>query len=137
MSNIIQNFYEAFHNLDAETMVSFYHPDIEFEDPAFGKLNGERAKNMMHTFRLLHMAKEIASEGVINVHRKDRAFLLDVKKGKFEYEALVKLAEQRKLELEQLYAKSELPERPDLNKINTLLYTLRQKFYTQNLQNTL
>jgi ketosteroid isomerase-like protein len=46
MSNTIEQFYEAFHHLDAEKMVNLYHPDIEFEDPAFGKLKGERAKNM-------------------------------------------------------------------------------------------
>jgi limonene-1,2-epoxide hydrolase len=46
MRNTIDKFYQAFHNLDAEKMVSLYHPDIEFEDPAFGKLKGERAKNM-------------------------------------------------------------------------------------------
>lgn len=46
MRNIIETFYEAFHNLDAEKMVSLYHPDIEFEDPVFGKLKGDRAKNM-------------------------------------------------------------------------------------------
>lgn len=46
MPYIIETFYEAFQNLDAEKMVSLYHPDIEFEDPAFGKLKGERAKNM-------------------------------------------------------------------------------------------
>lgn len=46
MKNIIENFYEAFANLDAETMVSYYHDDIVFEDPAFGILKGNRAKNM-------------------------------------------------------------------------------------------
>ncbi|WP_299229365.1 nuclear transport factor 2 family protein [uncultured Psychroserpens sp.] len=46
MKNVIETFYEAFNNLDAETMVSCYHDDIIFEDPAFGTLHGERAKNM-------------------------------------------------------------------------------------------
>lgn len=46
MKNIIENFYTAFSKLDAETMVSYYHKDIIFEDPAFGILKGERAKNM-------------------------------------------------------------------------------------------
>ena len=46
MSNVIDSFYNAFQHLDAEKMVSCYHPEIEFEDPAFGKLKGERAKNM-------------------------------------------------------------------------------------------
>jgi limonene-1,2-epoxide hydrolase len=46
MKQIIDEFYTAFQNLDAEKMVSFYHSQVEFEDPAFGKLKGERAKNM-------------------------------------------------------------------------------------------
>lgn len=37
---IIHQFYTAFKNLDAETMVSLYQDDIMFEDPAFGVLKG-------------------------------------------------------------------------------------------------
>jgi len=44
--DIIIAFYEAFANLDAETMVSFYHDNVLFKDPAFGVLKGSRAKNM-------------------------------------------------------------------------------------------
>jgi len=43
---LINQFYTAFKNLDAETMVSLYHDDIMFEDPAFGILKGEEAKAM-------------------------------------------------------------------------------------------
>ncbi len=46
MKNIIEEFYEAFDDLNAEKMVKCYHKDVVFEDPAFGKLKGERAKNM-------------------------------------------------------------------------------------------
>ena len=46
MKNIIENFYTAFANLDAEGMVACYHEDVVFEDPAFGMLKGEKAKNM-------------------------------------------------------------------------------------------
>lgn len=46
MAELIEKFYSSFKNLDPETMVSCYHDEIEFEDPAFGKLKGERAKNM-------------------------------------------------------------------------------------------
>jgi len=46
MKNAIDKFYKAFNNLDAETMVSCYHDDIVFQDPAFGILKGNRAKNM-------------------------------------------------------------------------------------------
>jgi hypothetical protein len=44
--SIIKKFYEAFAALDAERMVEWYHNDITFEDPAFGVLRGEQAKNM-------------------------------------------------------------------------------------------
>lgn len=43
---IIHQFFTAFKNLDAETMVSLYQDDIMFEDPAFGVLKGEEAKAM-------------------------------------------------------------------------------------------
>ncbi len=46
MKNVIEIFYKAFNDLDAETMVSCYHKDIVFEDPAFGVLKGKRAGNM-------------------------------------------------------------------------------------------
>jgi limonene-1,2-epoxide hydrolase len=46
MKNTIEEFYTAFSNLDAENMVKHYHPDVVFQDPAFGTLKGERAKNM-------------------------------------------------------------------------------------------
>jgi len=46
MSHTIQSFYQAFADYDAEKTVFFYADDIEFTDPAFGTLKGERAKNM-------------------------------------------------------------------------------------------
>ncbi|WP_430468313.1 nuclear transport factor 2 family protein [Winogradskyella ouciana] len=46
MNPLIETFYKAFNNLDASTMCSCYHEDIVFEDPAFGRLEGERAKAM-------------------------------------------------------------------------------------------
>ncbi|MEM9921799.1 MAG: nuclear transport factor 2 family protein [Bacteroidota bacterium] len=46
MKALITQFYESFQALDAEGMVDCYHPDIHFEDPAFGVLEGQRAGNM-------------------------------------------------------------------------------------------
>ncbi|WP_046756511.1 nucleotidyltransferase domain-containing protein [Kordia jejudonensis] len=90
------------------------------------------AKNMMHTFRLLRMAKEIAKENNIHVKRPDREFLLDVKRGKFEYDELVTWATELKTELETLYVNSSLPNRPNLEKINELLIDIRTEFYNKN-----
>lgn len=87
------------------------------------------AKNMMHTFRLLHMAKEIAHTGSIEVKRKDRDFLLAIKNAQFEYDHLVSKAELLKDELDNLYKVSSLMERPDHKEINKLLVQIRSNFY--------
>ncbi len=86
-------------------------------------------KNMMHTFRLLHMAEEIAKEGVVNVRRSDREYLLRIKNGDFEYDDLVNEAEKIKEELEDFYDQSNLMERPNLNVVNQLLVRVRGEFY--------
>ncbi len=46
MKSVIEKFYQAFEELDAESMIECYHNEIIFEDPAFGVLKGEKAKNM-------------------------------------------------------------------------------------------
>ena len=46
MKHIIETFYKALNNCDAQTMMSCYHDTIIFEDPAFGVLEGDRAKAM-------------------------------------------------------------------------------------------
>ncbi len=43
---LIQKFYTAFQNMDAEAMTECYHDDVAFTDPAFGALQGARAKAM-------------------------------------------------------------------------------------------
>ncbi len=87
------------------------------------------SKNMMHVFRLLFMAKEIAIEGKINVHRNDREFLLSIKDGKFEYDDLVQQAEEIKEGLPLLYKKSELMDEPDMEKVDALLIKMREVYY--------
>lgn len=43
---VISRFYQAFKLLDAESMATCYHPNIQFHDPAFGHLNGEKVGQM-------------------------------------------------------------------------------------------
>ena len=60
MANLIENFYNAFQDLDAETMVALYHPDIIFKDPALGVLEGEKAKNMWRMLCLSQKGKDFS-----------------------------------------------------------------------------
>lgn len=43
---LIEIFYLSFQKLDARSMGDCYHPQIEFSDPAFGKLSGAEAGAM-------------------------------------------------------------------------------------------
>ncbi len=43
---LIQKFYTAFSDGDSDSMIACYHEDVVFEDPAFGELNGDKAKSM-------------------------------------------------------------------------------------------
>jgi uncharacterized protein len=89
------------------------------------------SKNMLHVFRLLHMAKEIALEGKINVYRKDREYLLSIKEGLFEYDELVLKAEVIRSELPAYYKNSYLPDKPDIEMINELLISMRSAYYNK------
>jgi len=87
------------------------------------------AKNMMHTFRLLNMAAEIAKEGKVNVRREDREFLLEIRAGVYSFEELVDLANEKIGEIELLYNQCDLPESPDITKAEELLIEIREKLY--------
>ncbi len=90
------------------------------------------AKNMMHTFRLLAMAEEILATGKIIVHRPDREFLLGVRSGKYEYEDLIKMADERVERIHALAAdneKNQLPFEPDQEKILNTLFLIRNEIY--------
>ena len=43
---LIEHFYTCFARADAEGMAACYTDDVLFEDPAFGPLQGEHARNM-------------------------------------------------------------------------------------------
>ncbi len=45
-AELITRFYEAFARRDAKAMIACYHPDVVFEDPAFGRLEAADARTM-------------------------------------------------------------------------------------------
>ncbi|MBL4661001.1 MAG: nucleotidyltransferase domain-containing protein [Alcanivoracaceae bacterium] len=87
------------------------------------------AKNMMHTFRLLEMAIEIAQQNQVNVKRSNRDFLLSTKSGSYEYEDLLIMANERQVQMEKAFEQSILPDSPNLETINEITYRIRERFY--------
>ncbi len=86
-------------------------------------------KNMLHTFRLLDMAKEIATENKINVRRPNRDFLLDIRRGIFDYDDLLEQADQRLKEVKLAFGECALPDRPDKQVVEDLVVRIRKAFY--------
>ena len=86
------------------------------------------AKNMMHTFRLLNMCEEIGRYGALRVKREDREYLLKIKKGEFQYDDLLQIANKKIAEIDTLYQHAELPDKPDLDRLNTILVSIRKEF---------
>jgi hypothetical protein len=87
------------------------------------------AKNMMHTFRLLNMAEEIALYQEVIVHREDRDFLLKIRNGIFEFDALMQMVEEKMKRIKGLYEKSDLPDQPNIKKAENILIEIREEFY--------
>ncbi|MGY4539882.1 hypothetical protein ACVW0P_004323 [Mucilaginibacter sp. UYNi724] len=87
------------------------------------------AKNMMHTFRLLNMAEEIALYRQVIVKRDDRDFLLKIRNGEFEFEELMQMVEEKMEQIKATYEKSSLPDRPDIQMAEDILVRIRMSFY--------
>jgi uncharacterized protein len=87
------------------------------------------AKNMMHVFRLLNMAEEIARYKKVNVRRPEREHLLKIRAGEFSYEHLLTQAEEKIAVVDDLFKESDLPEQPDLKQAEEKLVEIRQVLY--------
>lgn len=87
------------------------------------------SKNLMHTFRLLDVAEDIATLKRIQVKRPNRDELLRIRAGNFDYDELIKLAELKINKIEELFKISDLPEDPDCKYVEELLIKIRKYFY--------
>ncbi|MBS1603071.1 MAG: nucleotidyltransferase domain-containing protein, partial [Bacteroidetes bacterium] len=91
------------------------------------------AKNMMHAFRLLNMAEEIALYRRVIVYREDREFLLRIRGGEFAYEELMDMVEEKMIRIEEAYKRSDLPDVPEARKGEELLVRIREEFYYRSM----
>ncbi|MCB1089024.1 MAG: nucleotidyltransferase, partial [Verrucomicrobiae bacterium] len=87
------------------------------------------SKNLMHTFRLLDMAEEIARDHRITVRRPNRDELMRIRRGEFEYDDLIARAEEKIAVIETLFDQSDLPEVPDRKGLEAALVEIRERWY--------
>jgi len=89
---------------------------------------GYDSKNLMHTLRLLDQGLEIAKEGRISLPRPNAEWLKKVKAGSFDYEDLLKIADERHAEMEAAFEISRLPEKPSWDSANEVLLEIRTAY---------
>ena len=86
------------------------------------------SKNMMHCFRLMHMAAEIAEGREVILQRtEDRQFLMDVRNHKLEYEEIIEMLERDKERMNQLMEQSTIREKIDTDFVNDLMIEIRKR----------
>lgn len=89
------------------------------------------SKNLMHTFRLLKVAEEIATTCNLNVRRPDDEIklLMQIRRGEFEYDQLVNEATKIIDNLDKKYEESALPLKIDDDLVKDLLLKIRKLKY--------
>jgi hypothetical protein len=86
-------------------------------------------KNMMHCRRLLEMAREIGEGQGIKVRRANKDYLISIRKGEIDLESLITQAELDIIEIDEIFANSNLPDQVDPKLVHELLVKLRRNFY--------
>jgi len=116
-----------------------YQTWVKERNPDRFKMNKEHgknydSKNMMHTFRLLNMALELA-DGEINVRRGDDELktLMAIRRGEFEFDDLIVQAEALIVQMDEKFENSTLPDSIDPEFINSLLLAIRKEYYDRVL----
>lgn len=95
------------------------------------KSHGQKidGKNMMHSRRLMDMAREIALGLGINVRRENAKELIDIRKGKIDLQTLIDQVEKEIIEIDELFTNSNLPDKIDESFVNEILIKIRKNIY--------
>lgn len=101
--------------------------DARWIDQENGKLNYDQ-KNMLHTFRLLYSGKNILTKGepIVRFDGEQLEYLMDIRAGKFTYEALMEEVEGEMAIMEDLFKNTKLPYGVDHKKVDKLYRELME-----------
>ena len=95
------------------------------------KSHGQKidGKNMMHCYRLVDMARDIAEGRGVLVRRSNSEYLLSIRRGEVDLQTLIDHVESEIAEITNLFKESNLPDRVDENLINSLIIKIRKDIY--------
>lgn len=120
----------------ALTKWSQYENWKKTRNPARAKLEaqfGFDTKHAMHLIRLLRSGEEILVTGKLTVRRVDAQNLLDIRKGVYTYDEIVREAELRKQRLEDIYNKKRyvVPHKAPVEELSDLCAELHEFHWNQ------
>jgi hypothetical protein len=75
------------------------------------------------------MAEEIAREKTVKIRRPDRDFLMEIRAGRFDYDDLIAMAEEKVGQVTAAFLKSDLQAEPDRESLVATLIEIRERFY--------
>ena len=95
------------------------------------KSHGQKidGKNMMHSKRLMSMAREIAEGKGINVRRDDAEYLISIRRGAIDLQTLIDEVESEIVEIDKIFEESDLPDSVDQKFVDELLIKIRKSIY--------
>lgn len=92
------------------------------------ELHGYDTKHAMHLIRLLRSGRDILEHQIVPVRRNDAEYLLSIRQGKYTYEEVVQESEKLISQIEDLYKKTKLPAKCDMN----LLKKITMDIYSEH-----
>jgi len=79
---------------------------------------GYSTKNASHMFRLLNMCFDALVDEEVTVMRPERQFLISIREGKYTYDEVVRMANDKFAKIEEAYMRSKLQNKIDFNFAN-------------------
>ncbi|MFW6243414.1 MAG: DNA polymerase beta superfamily protein [bacterium] len=83
------------------------------------------SKNLMHCVRLLDSAIHIGKYGTLKIEPDNKDFLFSIRYGQLPYEDIMKIVEDKKQEMDEVFDSTDLPDEVDKNLLNDLILEIR------------
>lgn len=93
--------------------------------------HGYSLKNAYHLTRLLHMGIQILVEKDLDVLRPERQLLIQIRNGEFTLARVQEMADRLDNQIRDAYIKTDLREKCDYDKLNSILIDVMRNFYAK------
>lgn len=90
---------------------------------------GIDCKHAMHSIRLLDTAKDVFEKGQLIIKRPNRDYYMSIKNGKYNFDELIELAQNKIIEIKKMCLQSSLPDNIDQELIQNIYKEMVTKYW--------